>query len=350
MQRQSVDRKELARLAAASGAEVPQSALEPLAEYLEMLCQWNKAMNLVGPHTWQDMLTRLAMDSFHLAGFLDKLNLPEAPLCWDLGAGAGLPGIPLRMAWTRGAYYMIEVREKRALFISSVLSRLQLPSTHALDRSQPDPQMEALAQALAQWPGREAFPLAIVADDADFCAANLDNFLWVPFTRSDPATDVYGAQAATRARHWSCESPLVIDARLKPFHGLALKPLQIPRIGARQQGCVPRRLLAAQRRCRAAVLCAGRKAQADHQSRHKHGQQGQSGRKPGSPRHGPPQDFSQWLGTHCCDHQAFAAVSSALAVFHSSSFSSRVRAEKSRFFSRAISSMRAKRLRKRRLA
>ncbi len=130
MQRQSVDRKELARLAAASGAEVPQSAMEPLAEYLEMLCQWNKAMNLVGPHTWQDMLTRLAVDSFHLAGFLDKLNLPEAPLCWDLGAGAGLPGIPLRMAWTRGAYYMIEVREKRALFISSVLSRLQLPSTH----------------------------------------------------------------------------------------------------------------------------------------------------------------------------------------------------------------------------
>ena len=94
---------------------------------------------------------------------------------------------------------------------------------HALDRSQPDPQMEALAQALAQWPGREAFPLAIVADDADFCAANLDNFLWVAFTRSDPATDVYGAQAATRARHWSCESPLVIDARLKPFHAPPLE-------------------------------------------------------------------------------------------------------------------------------
>ena len=130
MQRKSVDRKELARLVAATGAEVPQAALEPLAEYLEMLCQWNKAMNLVGPHTWQDILGRLAVDSFHLAAFLDKLDLPEAPLCWDLGAGAGLPGIPLRMVWTRGAYYMVEVREKRALFISSVLSRLQLPSTH----------------------------------------------------------------------------------------------------------------------------------------------------------------------------------------------------------------------------
>ena len=79
MQRQSVDRKELARLVAATGAEVPQTALEPLAEYLEMLCQWNKAMNLVGPHTWKDMLARLVVDSFHLAAFLDKLDLPEAP-------------------------------------------------------------------------------------------------------------------------------------------------------------------------------------------------------------------------------------------------------------------------------
>ena len=77
--------------------------------------------------------------------------------------------------------------------------------------------------ALAQWPGREAFPLVVVADDAEFCAQALDNFLWVAFTRSDPATDVYGANAATQARHWKCEAPLVIDARLKPFHAPPLE-------------------------------------------------------------------------------------------------------------------------------
>ena len=94
---------------------------------------------------------------------------------------------------------------------------------HHGERNQPDPQMEALAQALAQWPGREAFPLVVVADDAEFCAQALDNFLWVAFTRSDPATDVYGANAATQARHWECEAPLVIDARLKPFHAPPLE-------------------------------------------------------------------------------------------------------------------------------
>ena len=42
---------------------------------------------------------------------------------------------------------------------------------------------------------------------------------------------------------------------------------------------------------------------------------------------------------HGCDRQAFAASSSALAVFHNSSFSSRLKAAKSRSCSRASASM-----------
>lgn len=94
---------------------------------------------------------------------------------------------------------------------------------HALGRNEPDQAMESFANALAHWPGREAFPLVVVADDAAFCAQDMDNFLWVAFTRSDPATDVYGACAQTRAKHWSCEAPLVLDARLKPFHAPPLE-------------------------------------------------------------------------------------------------------------------------------
>ncbi|MBE6441942.1 MAG: UbiD family decarboxylase [Desulfovibrio desulfuricans] len=94
---------------------------------------------------------------------------------------------------------------------------------HAAARNEPDPRMEELARALGAWPGREAFPLVTAADDADFCAASMENFLWVTFTRSDPAADVYGAQAAVRARHWSCRAPLLVDARLKAFHAPPLE-------------------------------------------------------------------------------------------------------------------------------
>jgi 4-hydroxy-3-polyprenylbenzoate decarboxylase len=55
-----------------------------------------------------------------------------------------------------------------------------------------------------------------VVDDAEFASRNLDNWLWVTFTRSDPANDVHGVGAFIQKKHWGCRGPLVIDARLKP--------------------------------------------------------------------------------------------------------------------------------------
>lgn len=119
----------VAALCRAASCPVPETALPDLVVYLELLMRWNKAMNLVGARTWQAALNTLIADSFHLAGFLNTLKLEPEPLVWDLGAGAGLPGIPLRMAWPRGRYWLVEAREKRALFLSTVLSRISLPGT-----------------------------------------------------------------------------------------------------------------------------------------------------------------------------------------------------------------------------
>lgn len=62
------------------------------------------------------------------------------------------------------------------------------------------------------------FPLVVLVDDSEFTAATLNNFVWVTFTRSNPAADVYGVGASTRQKHWGCTGPLVIDARIKPQH------------------------------------------------------------------------------------------------------------------------------------
>jgi 4-hydroxy-3-polyprenylbenzoate decarboxylase len=67
------------------------------------------------------------------------------------------------------------------------------------------------------------FPLIVICDDCCFTAAHLNNFLWVTFTRSNPETDLYGIRGLTRGRHWGCEGPLVIDARIKPFHAPSLE-------------------------------------------------------------------------------------------------------------------------------
>jgi 4-hydroxy-3-polyprenylbenzoate decarboxylase len=62
------------------------------------------------------------------------------------------------------------------------------------------------------------FPLVVVVDHSDFAAKTLENFLWTTFTRSNPASDIYGIESFTRDKHWGCFGSLVIDARSKPHH------------------------------------------------------------------------------------------------------------------------------------
>ena len=103
-----------------------------LSTYLNLLVKWNTRINLVGPGTWREILTELALDSFWLVELLESLDLPPEPLVTDLGAGAGIPGIPLRCLWSRGEYVLVEVREKRAMFLKTVLAAVEIPNTRVL--------------------------------------------------------------------------------------------------------------------------------------------------------------------------------------------------------------------------
>ncbi|MDR3001937.1 MAG: UbiD family decarboxylase [Fibromonadaceae bacterium] len=71
----------------------------------------------------------------------------------------------------------------------------------------------------------EKFPLVILCDDAEFTKKNLNNLLWVTFTRSNPATDISFSN-----------NQVIIDARKKPHHA---EELQMPqRVGTHSYGCV----------------------------------------------------------------------------------------------------------------
>lgn len=66
-------------------------------------------------------------------------------------------------------------------------------------------------------------PLMVLCDDAGFTAQNLNNFVWVTFTRSNPSHDIYGVHSFTEHKHWGCKGPLIIDARIKPHHAPVLE-------------------------------------------------------------------------------------------------------------------------------
>jgi len=128
------------------GRPVHTKQAKLLARYLDQLIKWNKKMNLVGPSSWQKIFDTLVVDSLFLADFLNGLKLNADPLTLDLGAGAGLPGIPLRTLWQDGSYWLVEIREKRSLFMGSVLGKLKLPDTNVFHGKAEDA-IERLAES-----------------------------------------------------------------------------------------------------------------------------------------------------------------------------------------------------------
>ncbi len=90
-----------------------------------------------------------------------------------------------------------------------------------------DGQDDAAERLAAELPPEHAinqFPLVVLVDDADQAAASMRDFLWITFTRSNPATDVHGVGAFVRDKHWGCTGALFIDARRKPHHAPPLEP------------------------------------------------------------------------------------------------------------------------------
>lgn len=91
-----------------------------------------------------------------------------------------------------------------------------------------------LKEAFAHWEFRENYPwISIIDEGATNVVANsgtntnnvLSDFLWLTFTRSDPAQDIYGLDETVEEKHWKCSAPMIIDARIKPHHQ---KQLTVP--------------------------------------------------------------------------------------------------------------------------
>ena len=100
-----------------------------------------------------------------------------------------------------------------------------LPGVLAIEGPSCGPPGSAAAAAVERFCAQVArdsplneFPLVVIVDDSRFTAQSLRNLLWVTFTRSNPAADVYGVGEFTSQKHWGCEGALVIDARRKPHH------------------------------------------------------------------------------------------------------------------------------------
>lgn len=114
-------RRELAAILRRCGIDWDPRRLDLLWQYHQLLREGNPELNLTRIHNFQSMVLKLYVDSI-LPGTL--ITLPSPLL--DLGSGAGMPGIPLKIAFPRVHIRLAESRRRRNQFLQEVCRHLAL--------------------------------------------------------------------------------------------------------------------------------------------------------------------------------------------------------------------------------
>ena len=112
------------------GMNLSPEALAGFGRYLEILLQANQAASLTSLREPGEMLAGLFRDALCLLKILEPSR--EGPVL-DLGAGAGIPGIPLALARPGLSLWLLEARVKKAAFLREACRELGLAGARVLE-------------------------------------------------------------------------------------------------------------------------------------------------------------------------------------------------------------------------
>jgi|SaaInlStandDraft_6_1057023.scaffolds.fasta_scaffold11712_2 16S rRNA (guanine527-N7)-methyltransferase len=93
---------------------VSRETFDNLSQYVDFLLEANSSLNLISKSTEKVIWDRHIIDSMQLMKFI---NSNDGPL-FDVGSGAGFPGIILSIAGVK-TVYLVESRQKKANFLEN---------------------------------------------------------------------------------------------------------------------------------------------------------------------------------------------------------------------------------------
>ncbi|MDB6063529.1 MAG: rRNA methyltransferase [Verrucomicrobiaceae bacterium] len=141
---------------------LPSSAVEQLLQYLALLQKWNRAYNLTAVRDPAEMIARHFLDSLAIVPFIRGERFA------DVGTGAGLPGIPLAIAFPDKQFDLIDSNGKKIRFVTQAIAELQLSNVRAIQG-----RVETL-QPQQKYAAVLSRAFASLHDMADGCAHLLD--------------------------------------------------------------------------------------------------------------------------------------------------------------------------------
>lgn len=114
--------------------DCPLDVQARLLDYVRLLDKWNRVYNLTAVRDPAEMVTRHLLDSLTLLPFLNKELEDERIL--DVGAGAGLPGIPLALVSAqthpRRRFVLLDSNSKKTRFMQQAVTELGLDTVQVV--------------------------------------------------------------------------------------------------------------------------------------------------------------------------------------------------------------------------
>lgn len=140
------------------GIELNDAQVAAFGRFQEALLDWNQRMNLTSITDPAEIESKHFLDSLSCLLALPRLDgrpiaawLATSPKAVDIGAGAGLPGLALKIVWPGLRLTLLESTGKKCRFMQHVVDTLQLTDVTVV---------QARAEDYGQHAGRIAFDLA----------------------------------------------------------------------------------------------------------------------------------------------------------------------------------------------
>ena len=111
------------------GIELSEKQVSLFSKYLELIIEWNQKFNLTAITEPNEIIVQHFLDSISTLK-LNKIG-SEARIL-DMGSGAGLPGIPLKIMIPQLRLSLVDSVQKKVGFLNEVIEQLGMEDTVAI--------------------------------------------------------------------------------------------------------------------------------------------------------------------------------------------------------------------------
>lgn len=154
---------------AAMNLSLSESQQQQLLAFLALLNKWNKAYNLTAVRDERVMVSRQLLDSLSILPWITTDHL------LDVGAGGGLPGIPLAIVFPEKRFTLLDSNGKKTRFLNQCVLELGLGNVEVIhgraEDCQPDqPFTQISSRAFTALENLVAWCGQLLASEGEFLA------------------------------------------------------------------------------------------------------------------------------------------------------------------------------------